>query len=148
MSYGTVRDELKAILAAIPGVEKVHDHLRWANRREELLSFYRTSGRFNAWEFTRVREEREQAALPNRFRHRHTMQIHGYYAMREGIPSSETAFQDLTEEVLNTLQRNVQLNGKAEMVFPPSAEYSHEMKSNTLVHRIRITLEITELVNF
>jgi hypothetical protein len=147
MSYAVIRSELKTLLEAIPDVQIVHDHLRWTNKREEILSFYGTSGVLSAWEFTRVRNARGQQALPNRFRSRHFMRIKGYYALADS-KESEKVFQDLLDRVLDTLQLSANLNGKATLLLPPDAAIDHQMKGNTLVHRAEIALEIIEDVTF
>ena len=121
MSLADIREQIKTILAGVPGIGVVHDYERWAVDETAMLKrFQDADGRINACEFARKRRE-------ERFVNGQEV-IHIFTVRRiMGLKDSEATgiiFDDHLDLLAAAFQANDNLNGACMTTAPDWGEMS------------------------
>lgn len=104
-----IRAAIVAKLEGVAGIGNVHDRERYADRHSELKTLFVTGGKVLGWVVRRVRTQEFSPAV-GRYVVRHGWQIRGYMSFDDSA-SSETAFDDLIEDIRDAFRADEELGG-------------------------------------
>jgi len=152
MSLENIREQIKVILSAVPGVGIVHDYLRRADtdlKFKELFLYTGGEGtqRYNGWMITRVKTPSKTASVTHEERS-HTCRIIGIYGLDDD-GASEIIFQELIEDICQAFRAEYQLNSTAANTEPVQVDLVEpRMFGNVLCHYCELTLQADEYENW
>jgi hypothetical protein len=117
MSEAAVRQQIYAIISAVPNVGKVYDYERWcADLGQFILLFKDASGKILGWEVSRTACGAVSInSAEDEDRHEYT--IRGYMGVQDA-DQTEKKFNERIEALRAAFRRNFSLDGTCELALP------------------------------
>ena len=165
MSYNEdkARAKIKAIIAAVTDIGKVHDYERYANDWETLVTYYLATGigasndeMLRGWNISlaEVRQEEETFGTSGDKAITYDYKIRGFYAVSDA-DASEKTFVTLALAVLAALDADPNLHSglyesgsssKFASEYVSRARFDFRLFCGVLVHYVEIDQEVQEVI--
>lgn len=111
MNLADIREQIRVILAGVPGIGVVHDYERLSTDWNKYLDLYKDSGgRINGWTVSRFKTPERTHSQGGGMTRTHQFIIRGIYGLKDA-DATELAFQDLVEAICVAFRAADTLNG-------------------------------------
>ncbi|PCJ88609.1 MAG: hypothetical protein COA54_02510 [Thiotrichaceae bacterium] len=147
----TIRVAIKAVMESVVDIGVVHDRERYATKKSEFDTLFKSGDKLLGWFFFRERTA-EMDGDTGEVRRVHYWQIYGFYSLSDAGGTALT-FQDLVEDVAAAFRGDPTLGGvvddnkNMDQTFGPVGiqvdGIENVMFAKTLCHRARLSL-VTE----